>query len=120
MNKVYNAINGLTCVHARLVRMFYSVGYRGTTIYSLSSGHGKCGVAVIRVSGPQAADAVQLMTSDGELPPPRQATLRTIHHPVSKIPLDRSLLLWFPGNSSNMHIEVLALGSCFSLVFNLV
>lgn len=69
-----------------------------TTIYALSSGHGKSGVAVIRVSGPKASDALTALA--GDLPPPRIAVLRKLHAPVSTEILDRSLIIWFPGPAS--------------------
>ena len=71
-----------------------------STIYALSSGHGKCGVAVIRVTGPAAASALTKLTSPGTLPPPRLATLRTLRHPQTSRPLDSALTLWFPRPNS--------------------
>lgn len=68
------------------------------TIFALSSGHGRCGVAVVRVSGPASATALQCMTGPGlSLPSPRTALLRSITDPQSKEVLDRGLVLWFPG-----------------------
>ena len=65
------------------------------TIYSLSSGAGLAGVAVIRVSGPQANDCIAAMC---EKPvKPRQASFRQICHPVSGQVLDQCVVLWFPG-----------------------
>ena len=46
------------------------------TIFALASARGKAGVAVVRVSGPAAHDAVVALA--GALPLPRQATLRTL------------------------------------------
>ena len=71
-----------------------------STIYALSSGHGKCGVAVIRVTGPAAASALTKLTSPGTLPPPRLATLKTLRHPQTHRPLDSALTLWFPQPNS--------------------
>jgi len=71
-----------------------------STIYALSSGHGKCGVAVIRVTGPTAASALTELTSTGTLPPPRLASLRTLRHPQTRRPLDSALTLWFPEPNS--------------------
>lgn len=68
------------------------------TIFALSSGHGRCGVAVIRASGPASATALRCMAGlTGSLPPPRTAILRKITDPKSNEVLDRGLVLWFPG-----------------------
>lgn len=72
------------------------------TIFALSSGSPPAAIAVLRVSGPQAGDALALLA--GRLPQPRQATLRTLRvprgtvaGPVLDAVLDRALVLWFPG-----------------------
>ncbi|KAH8414164.1 hypothetical protein KR222_010000 [Zaprionus bogoriensis] len=73
----------------------------GCTIYSLSSGHVKCGVSVIRVSGPQTKQALRAIVNNGEYEPKqRQAYLKSFYHPASKEVIDRGLLLWFPGPAS--------------------
>ncbi|XP_013862788.1 5-taurinomethyluridine-[tRNA] synthase subunit GTPB3, mitochondrial isoform X2 [Austrofundulus limnaeus] len=71
------------------------------TIFALSSGHGRCGVAVVRVSGPASATALRRMVGfTHRLPPPRTALLRSITDPCSKEVLDRGLVLWFPAPHS--------------------
>ncbi|XP_049837088.1 tRNA modification GTPase GTPBP3, mitochondrial isoform X1 [Schistocerca gregaria] len=70
-----------------------------STIYALSSGHGKCGVAVVRVSGPKAKEVFHKMAGLSD-PKPRLATLRKIWDPVTKEMLDRGLVIWFPGPRS--------------------
>ncbi|KAI9271626.1 tRNA modification GTPase TrmE [Phascolomyces articulosus] len=71
-----------------------------STIYALSSAPGKAGVAVIRVSGPQAKKALT-ETVRGTTPlEPRQAYFRRIRHPVTNMLLDRGLVFWFPGPNS--------------------
>ncbi len=45
------------------------------TIYALSTGSGVSGVAIIRVSRPEAANVVKSLTKE-EIPTPRMATLR--------------------------------------------
>ena len=70
-----------------------------TTIYALSSGRGKAGVAVIRISGPASGSALRAL-SGRALPAPRRATLRPLHDPQSGETLDRSLIIWFPGPAS--------------------
>jgi tRNA modification GTPase len=63
------------------------------TIYALSSGRAAAGVAVVRVSGPAAHEALQALA--GDLPKLRHATLRTLHHPITKAALDQALVLAF-------------------------
>ncbi|XP_037625908.1 tRNA modification GTPase GTPBP3, mitochondrial isoform X1 [Sebastes umbrosus] len=71
------------------------------TIFALSSGHGRCGVAVIRASGPGSATALRCMAGlTRSLPPPRTALLRSIADPQTKEVLDRGLVLWFPAPHS--------------------
>ncbi|XP_032665329.1 tRNA modification GTPase GTPBP3, mitochondrial [Odontomachus brunneus] len=72
---------------------------RDTTICALSSGHGKCGVAVVRVSGSRSLDALKKMTNISNLEP-RKAFLRKIHDPETKEVIDHGLCLWFPGPHS--------------------
>lgn len=51
-------------------------------------------IAVVRVSGPQAGAALQMLA--GRLPAARRATLAEIKS-MDGEPLDRALILWFPG-----------------------
>jgi tRNA modification GTPase len=53
---------------------------------------------VIRVSGPAAG--AMLAALCGELPEPRRAMLRTLRRPADGSPIDRGLVLWFPGPRS--------------------
>ena len=69
----------------------------GRTIFALSSAPGRAGVAVLRVSGPDAGAALRALT--GALPEPRRAVLRTIAEPGGEA-IDRGLVLWFPGPHS--------------------
>jgi tRNA U34 5-carboxymethylaminomethyl modifying GTPase MnmE/TrmE len=61
------------------------------------SGYGKCGVAVIRISGPSAKETIINIAKLTSLPRPRQALLRSLKDPVTNDTLDRGLVLWFPG-----------------------
>jgi tRNA modification GTPase len=63
------------------------------TIYSLSSGSGRAGVAVIRISGLMTDQA--LMSLCGRLPPYRVATLMMISDPSRSQRLDQGLILRF-------------------------
>ncbi len=56
------------------------------------------GIAVIRVSGPEAFAAARTLT--GRLPRPRQAARRVFRNPKTKDVLDDGLLLTFPGPHS--------------------
>lgn len=58
---------------------------------------GKCGVAVIRVTGSQASFAVTKLGNLKKLPEPRTAVLRSLRHPVYSEVIDKGLVLWFPG-----------------------
>lgn len=70
----------------------------GGTIFALSSGGGKCGVQVFRVSGPGVGDVLRLVGRfNGDPPQPRKAILRRFFHPKTGQEIDRGLLLWFPG-----------------------
>src|SRR5210317_474564 len=69
------------------------------TIYALSSGPGISGVAIIRLSGKETADAIKLLTGK-ELPKPRVATLRKINKINTSELIDEGLILWFPGPQS--------------------
>jgi tRNA modification GTPase len=67
------------------------------TIYALSTAPGRAGVAVIRVSGPEAVGSARALA--GPLPAPRTAVLRHFRDPVGRI-IDRGLLLWFAAPES--------------------
>ena len=74
------------------------------TIFALSSGAGKAGIAVIRVSGPGAAKALQLLTGK-PLPPERRAALCALSDAQGEL-IDRALVLWFPGPRSETGEDV--------------
>jgi tRNA modification GTPase len=69
------------------------------TIYALSSATGRAGVAVVRLSGPNAMAALRQIAV-GELPAPRQAALRQLRHPRTRVDLDQGIVLAFPAPSS--------------------
>ncbi|XP_066422405.1 tRNA modification GTPase GTPBP3, mitochondrial [Molothrus aeneus] len=71
----------------------------GDTIFALSSAPGRCGVAVIRASGPGSGAALRSLTGTPE-PPPRVMALRRIQDPQTTETLDRGLVVWFPGPRS--------------------
>jgi tRNA modification GTPase len=69
------------------------------TVFALATPAGRSGIAVIRLSGPQAAAALKSLT--GQAPPaPRLAARRKFHEPHSTRLIDDGLALWFPGPAS--------------------
>lgn len=68
------------------------------TIFALSSGRGKAGVAVVRISGPAAGLALDRMAPPR--PAPRRAAFRRILDPSSGELLDAALVLYFEAPSS--------------------
>lgn len=68
------------------------------TIFALSSGQGRAGVAVVRISGPASGLVMDRMAAPR--PKPRYAAFRRIRHPETGELLDEALALWFPGPRS--------------------
>lgn len=64
------------------------------TIFALSSGPVPAGIAVVRISGPEAGPV--LVSLSGALPAARRASYRRVRE-SSGTPLDDALVLWFPG-----------------------
>ncbi len=73
-------------------------GGAADTIFAISSGSGRAGVAVLRVSGPLAGAA--LVRLAGCVPEARRAVLTELRDPRRDETLDRALVLWFPGPRS--------------------
>lgn len=69
------------------------------TIFALSSGSDRSGVAVVRVSGP-GADGALLALGAGVLPKPRMATRVLLRDPRDGRSLDDALVLRFPAPKS--------------------
>ena len=69
------------------------------TIYALSTGPGISGVAIIRVSGNETKEVIELLT-DKKIPEPRVATLRKINKINTSELIDEGIVLWFPGPDS--------------------
>ena len=67
------------------------------TIFALSSGQPPAGIAIIRISGPEAGRALDVLA--GGRPEPRQAVYRRFRD-IGGTPLDDGLALWFPGAKS--------------------
>jgi tRNA modification GTPase len=64
------------------------------TIFALASGRGRAGVAVIRVSGPRADDALMAMLKT-RLPDERRASIRTLFDKLKTNKIDSALVLRF-------------------------
>ena len=69
------------------------------TIYALSTGPGVSGVAIVRISGPEASIAIKLLTKK-DLPTPRIATLRKIYNLNTSELIDEGIIIWFPSPES--------------------
>ena len=69
------------------------------TIYALSTGPGVSGIAVVRVSGKEAAEVVKQLIGD-DLPVPRVATLKKLKNSNTNEMIDEGVVIWFPGPSS--------------------
>ncbi|HNJ48124.1 MAG TPA: tRNA uridine-5-carboxymethylaminomethyl(34) synthesis GTPase MnmE, partial [Novosphingobium sp.] len=67
------------------------------TIFALSSGAPPAAIAVVRVSGPQSAQAMRTLLGRGL--PPRRAVAATVRDPSGEV-IDRVLALWLPGPNS--------------------
>lgn len=74
------------------------------TIFALATAPLKSGVAVLRISGPHAADALTLFAITP--PTPRTATLATLRHPNSGETIDSALILTFsaPHSFTGEHV----------------
>jgi tRNA modification GTPase len=68
------------------------------TIYAVSSGSVPSGVAIVRISGPGAAAAIEAVC--GSIPRPRYAALRNLRRPADGELIDQGLVLWFPAPAS--------------------
>ena len=71
----------------------------GDTIFALSSAAGPAAVAVLRLSGPGAGEALRALTGK-PLPEPRRAALRILSDPATGERLDQALVLWFAAPAS--------------------
>ena len=68
-----------------------------STLFALASGVGRAGIAVWRLSGPQAGAIVQALA--GRLPPPRHAAYCRLKNAEGLL-IDQGLVLWFPAPAS--------------------
>jgi len=68
------------------------------TIFALSSAPGRAGLAVVRISGPQAFAAARRLAGKDVVP--RQAALRHLRDPRTGVALDRAIVIGFPAPQS--------------------
>jgi len=73
------------------------------TIFALSSGRPPAAIAVVRISGPRAGNALKTLT--GKITPPRKATLAQIRGRDGEA-VDQALVLWFPAPHSETGEDV--------------
>jgi tRNA modification GTPase len=78
------------------------------TVYAVASGAGRAGVAVIRISGPRADDALSLLTGKA-LPAARLATRVLLKEPGTGEALDDGIALRFPAPRSYTGEDVVEL-----------
>ena len=75
-----------------------------STIFALSSGRPPCAIGVIRISGPDARMALELLI--GRVPVPRVATFARVRDSAGGGVIDEGLALWFPGPKSETGEDV--------------
>ncbi len=68
------------------------------TIFAPATAAGRAAIAVVRLSGPGTAAAVEALIA--RLPAPRRAAHATLRDPISGAVLDDGLVLWFPAPAS--------------------
>jgi tRNA modification GTPase len=69
------------------------------TIFALSSARGRAGIAVVRLSGPQASNTLCRLSGE-DVPQPRLARLTRLCDPQDGRILDHALVLYFPAPAS--------------------
>lgn len=70
------------------------------TVFALSSGSNRAGVAVIRVSGIYALKTAEILSDDTIAFTPRMATLAPLRDPETKAPIDKALCLYLKAPAS--------------------
>ena len=69
------------------------------TIFALSTGSVKSGIAIIRISGSNTKEILSKITKIN-LPNPRKASLCNIYNHENDELIDQGMLIWFPGPNS--------------------
>jgi tRNA modification GTPase len=80
------------------------MGASDETIYALSSGRLPAAIAVVRISGPRARFALEMLAR--KLPEPRRAAHAVVRDPTSGEIIDDAIALWFPGPASETGEDV--------------
>ena len=70
------------------------------TIFALATAPGRAGIAVFRISGPEAGTALKAITAQTNIPEARSAIRCRMVQPNSGDLLDDGLAVWFPGPAS--------------------
>jgi tRNA modification GTPase len=78
------------------------------TIFALATPPGRGGIAIIRISGPDAGAAARTV-SGRPLPPPRQAARARFADPATREPIDDGLVVLFPKPNSYTGEDVVEL-----------
>ncbi|KAK0636206.1 hypothetical protein B0T17DRAFT_503682 [Bombardia bombarda] len=88
-----------------------NLSHENETIYALSSGSGKAGIAVIRISGPGCLDVYNGLCPSKPPPKARYAGVRTLTEPgqLANIVDSDALVLYFPGPKTVTGEDVLEL-----------
>ena len=68
------------------------------TIFAPATPPGRGAIAIVRLSGPQAGEALRVLAGD-PLPAPRRATLRSLRTASGEV-VDEAVVLWLPGPAS--------------------
>lgn len=65
------------------------------TIYALATGAGRAGIAVVRVSGPQALESLRALCGSASLPQARHTKLVTLKNPETGQIIDEAVVILF-------------------------
>jgi len=69
------------------------------TIFALASAPGRAGIAVYRISGPEAEQTLQVLTRS-PTPAPRSAVRAMVYDPEKDDQIDDGIAIWFPAPKS--------------------
>ncbi len=69
------------------------------TIFALATAPGKAGVGVVRISGDKAYEVLANLTGKKEFLP-RKASVYDLYHPISKLLIDKALVIYFKAPNS--------------------
>src|SRR5262249_45156886 len=91
-------------LQAEDVRVRHAMSSDRDTIFPLSSGRPPAAIAVIRISGSRASEALERLI--GRVPQPRRASLAQVRDPATHDVIDEGLALWFPAPNSETGEDV--------------